>query len=315
MRPILLRSTGIISLCAGMAFLTSACCVTNCDDDPAASTDAPLEVTSTPILDWDQDGLSIDQGDCNDSDGSIHPGAAEVPYDGIDQDCNGSDLIDVDDDGYPGGSGTDCNDQDATIHPGADEIPYDGIDQDCSSADLIDNDQDGYPGGEGGSDCNDNDSTIYPGAPEYSYDGIDQDCNGSDWTDIDGDGYSGGEGGTDCDDGAEYTYPGAYEAPDGVDNDCDGLIDEGASTPTPTPGPESTPAETPDSNPGASPTPDGNGGDGDPIETPVSGIDGSAIPGCDCSTVPGQAPGAFPISAALLLLLPLRRVWRRRSIR
>ena len=32
---------------------------------------------------------------------------------------------------------------------------------------------------------------------------------------------------TDCDDGAASTYPGAIEACDGVDNDCDGIADEG----------------------------------------------------------------------------------------
>ena len=42
-------------------------------------------------LDADRDGYT--QGlDCNDFDGSVHPGATEVKNDGIDQDCNGYDL-------------------------------------------------------------------------------------------------------------------------------------------------------------------------------------------------------------------------------
>ena len=104
-------------------------------------------VKSTPVdpntVDDDGDGYSENQGDCNDANAAIHPGAAEVCGDGIDQDCSGADLtcptdpntVDDDGDGYSENQG-DCNDASAAIHPGAAEVCDDGIDQDCSGADL-----------------------------------------------------------------------------------------------------------------------------------------------------------------------------------
>ncbi len=50
-------------------------------------------VTETAAnVDNDGDGYTENGGDCNDGDATIHPGAAETCEDGIDQDCNGSDL-------------------------------------------------------------------------------------------------------------------------------------------------------------------------------------------------------------------------------
>ncbi len=61
----------------------------------------------------------------------------EIPYDGIDQDGDGSDLVDRDRDGAPSvlAWGDDCNDRDATVHPGAREVNGDGIDSDCDGSD------------------------------------------------------------------------------------------------------------------------------------------------------------------------------------
>lgn len=55
---------------------------------------------------------------------------------------------------------------------------------------------------------------------------------GSSCTDADGDGYcSVASGGNDCDDSSSSIYPGAVEVcGNGVDDDCDGQVDEGCST-------------------------------------------------------------------------------------
>lgn len=144
----------------------------------------------------DRDCQTGERIDCDDASATVHPGATEVPYDGIDQDCDGRDFCDVDGDGYAatactsldgGGnpvSGTDCDDTNAAIHPFATEIADDGIDQDCSGADAgldCDLDEDGFDARAcGGLDCNDVDPAIHPGAQEIEADGIDQDCNGQD---------------------------------------------------------------------------------------------------------------------------------------
>lgn len=66
---------------------------------PVAATPAPMP-TPTPVapvpgapafVDHDGDGVSVAL-DCNDADPAIRPGAVDVPGDGADQDCTGSDA-------------------------------------------------------------------------------------------------------------------------------------------------------------------------------------------------------------------------------
>jgi hypothetical protein len=63
--------------------------------------------------------------------------ALERPYDRVDQDGDGADLIDVDGDGYAStlAFGEDCADTDPTVHPGAPDARGDGLDADCGGSD------------------------------------------------------------------------------------------------------------------------------------------------------------------------------------
>ena len=121
------------------------------------------------------------------------------------------------------------------------------VDENTIQNENKDVDGDGYFQGE---DCDDGNSTISPNAIEIC-DGVDNDCDGeidenvteTFFEDQDGDGFgnvdqqvqscSGGEGFSvasgDCDDTNANIYPSAPELCDGVDNDCNGIMDEGMS--------------------------------------------------------------------------------------
>ena len=151
--------------------------------------------------------------------------------------------------GYVSNS-TDCNDADATLNPttlwyaDADSDSYGG---NASVASCV------QPAGyvRTSTDCDDTAATVYPGASEYC-NGADDDCDGTTdeasavdvvawYRDADGDNYGTSAtvsyactapygyvaSSTDCNDGNVAISPAGTETCDGVDQDCDGTIDDG----------------------------------------------------------------------------------------
>lgn len=77
----------------------------------------------------DNDGDGWGDCDCDDNDPNINPGATEIPYDGIDNDCDAGTLDDdLDGDGYP--LAQDCDDNNPDVYPGAPSL-CGGLDYDC----------------------------------------------------------------------------------------------------------------------------------------------------------------------------------------
>jgi hypothetical protein len=101
----------------------------------------PGELTPEDI-DNDEDGYTKNEGDCNDENASIHPNANEVCGDGIDQDCNDSDLIcpeDIDGDGFDDDIDNCLN----TSNPDQQDIDRDGIGDACDDISNIPGDVNG----------------------------------------------------------------------------------------------------------------------------------------------------------------------------
>lgn len=116
----------------------------NCDgtiDEPTASDAQTFYVDadrdghgipgSTAVGCTAPDGYAATDDDCDDAIASVYPGATEIWYDNIDQNCDGNDN-DQDLDGV--GAPKDCADLDPMVYPGATDVPCDDIDLDCNAA-------------------------------------------------------------------------------------------------------------------------------------------------------------------------------------
>ena len=265
--------------------------VEECYDDVDADgyhADTSSTSADTDCADAGEADDTVPGGDCDDTDATVNPAAAETVGDGVDGDCDGTETCyeDGDADGYrttstvssadedcsdPGEAlstmtSGDCDDTDASVYPGAAEITADGVDQDCDGMETcyVDADDDGYRPGtttvsssdadcsdsgealasEPDGDCDDTDASVNPGVSEVPGDEVDQDCDGGEdcYEDVDGDSYrtsstvpsadddctDSGEAPSsmasgDCDDSDASINPGATElVGDEVDQDCDG---------------------------------------------------------------------------------------------
>ncbi|MCO4747933.1 MAG: putative metal-binding motif-containing protein, partial [Proteobacteria bacterium] len=170
------------------------------DGDGFGNPDDTAEACAAPT------GFIAVAGDCDDSRDNVNPGANEF-CDLVDHNCDGDlefnavDMTNYYADGDGDGYGRD-------EFAGEQGCPGDAPDGTAANND----------------DCDDNAADVFPGAVETWYDGVDQNCDEADDYDQDGDGATYPD--ADCDDTDSTIGPGGAELCDGIDNDCDGSIDE-----------------------------------------------------------------------------------------
>ena len=212
--------------------------------------------------DDDNDG-DPDTTDCDPLNANVYNGGLEA-CDGLDNDCNGktdegfkdfdgdgmADCVDIDTDEDGDPDTEDCAPFNPAIYHGATEV-CDGTDNNCNAAvdeGWPDYDQDGMANCIDPDDDNDGDLDEDDCAPLDSSmnskvvencDGLDNNCNGKideGYPNYDGDGEAdcidfdddndGDPDVVDCDPLSAQAYHGAKEACDGIDNDCNMVIDD-----------------------------------------------------------------------------------------
>ena len=191
-----------------------------------------------PTNDLDEDDVCGQSDNCPDT---FNPDQNDADDDDIGDQCD--ECTDVDEDLFCAEDNEDCDDNDETVNPDAQEVG-DGKDNDCDGTTdegtgAGDDDDDGFSENDG--DCNDNNSSINPNANELC-DNVNNDCDANTADGVDEPGYGDptncgiGEcasvGVFTCINGAmtDTCQPGpeAIETCDGLDNDCNNVIDNGA---------------------------------------------------------------------------------------
>ncbi len=143
-----------------------------CYDDSDGDSYGSTSTSTSSDTDCDDSGESTNAEDCDDSDSSIYPGAAEY-CDGVDEDCDGT----ADNDAIGGDTYYSDGDADDYCDPDTSTVACSEPSGYVSEADC---DQDGDGSFDADDeDCNDDLDLINPGATANPYTAWDMDCDGT----------------------------------------------------------------------------------------------------------------------------------------